>query len=357
MSFSKDDAVQKFWATPELIETLLLPFLDAGSTKHLAEAHGLTLQVLGKTLSWDKLIKRTFPVAGILLESEQLKAKFLAEIVSMTKHSNSAQMASNWPQMERVLLHGICERFPASGPLLSCHLPLVVVSCSCLETHQVSSQGFLLLEEVEAKLESVEQNVLRVVAEGKQDGHIYRYRLKEPLLSALSDRVLRQPDMVEELVVRGLVCNNHNSAEAWATLVEKSNAFSALAWGGEGIGDWGLRVGERIGADGWAAIRRVAERLSTVGETHIHVASDRKAMGEGRREDIEAIWQAASTWEVNSNEGYLDLFKTNEGRPGCWAPPWGAGHQLTWAGMDQIIAMSEQEWQYEMRSMGWSWME
>ena len=116
MSSSKDDAVQKFWATPELVEKLLLPFLDTGSTKHLAEAHGLTLEVLGKVLSWDKLIKRTFPMdqrAGIVLESENLKARFLAEIVIMTKNSNSAQMASNWPQMERVLLHAICHRFPA----------------------------------------------------------------------------------------------------------------------------------------------------------------------------------------------------------------------------------------------------
>ena len=58
MSYSKDDAVQKFWATPELVEKLLLPFLDTGSTKHLAEAHGLTLEVLGKAFSWDKLVKR-----------------------------------------------------------------------------------------------------------------------------------------------------------------------------------------------------------------------------------------------------------------------------------------------------------
>ena len=123
MSFTEDDAVQKFWATPELIEKLLLPFLDAGSTKHLAEAHGLTLEVLGKAFSWDKLIKRTFPVdheAGIVLESENLKARFLAESVSMTKNSNSAEMALNWPQMERVLLHGICKTFPGSVVTVSC---------------------------------------------------------------------------------------------------------------------------------------------------------------------------------------------------------------------------------------------
>ena len=337
MSSSKDDAVQKFWATPELVEKLLLPFLDTGSTKHLAEAHGLTLEVLGKVLSWDKLIKRTFPMdqrAGIVLESENLKARFLAEIVIMTKNSNSAQMASNWVEMERVLLHCICKRFPANPARKYVFLPrspLIAVSCSCLETHQVSPWGFLLLEEVESKLESVEQNVLRVVAWG------WERSLVEPILSALSARVLRQHNMAEELVFGDMVCNNKNSAEAWAALVEKSNAFSAH-------GFWDLIAGEGIGADGWAAIRRVVERLSTAGVTPIRVEFDRKTMGEGRRGDLEAIWKVTSSWRVhNVNSADLRFFKTKDGRPGSWgARP---GMKLrTWRGMDQIIDMSEQEW-------------
>ena len=291
MSFTEDDAVQKFWATPELIEKLLLPFLDAGSTKHLAEAHGLTLEVLGKAFSWDKLIKRTFPAdheAGIILESEKRKTRFLAEIVSMTKNSNAAQMASTWPQMERVLLHSICKRYPANrAAFLMPGPPLITVSCSCLETHRVSTWGFLLLEEVEVKLESVEQNVLRVVGEGRMK------RLKEPLFNALSARVLRQHDMVEELVIREIDCNNKNSAEAWATLVEKSIDF---------CGTLNIIAGERIGGDGWAAIRRIAERLSTAGATFTHVRSERKAMGEGRREDIEAIWKVAFLWDGSNHQ-------------------------------------------------------
>ena len=65
-------------------------------------------------------------------------------------------------------------------------------------------------------------------------------------------------------------------------------------------------------------------------------------MGEGRREDIEAIWKVAFLWTVNSAEGNLGLLKTKDGRPRCW----GSGGQLrTWAGMAQIISMTEQEWQ------------
>ena len=140
-----------FCATPELMEKLLL-FLDAVSTWNLAEAHDLTFNILGKAFSWDKLVKRMlpveYPICEIYLTSDDLtaeksKTRYLAEIVIMTK-------SKKWPQMEKDLLHGICKRYPANGDD-----PLVVVSCSsCLHTHKVSSLGFLLLEEVEAKLDS-----------------------------------------------------------------------------------------------------------------------------------------------------------------------------------------------------------
>ena len=44
MASGKDGAEMKFWRTPELVEKLLT-FLDAGSTKLLAEAHHLTLEI------------------------------------------------------------------------------------------------------------------------------------------------------------------------------------------------------------------------------------------------------------------------------------------------------------------------
>merc|ERR1712037_141743 len=110
--------------------------------------------------------------------------------------------------------------------------------------------------------------------------------LEEPLLSALSTRVLRQHDMVEELFFRMVVCNNKNSAESWATLVEKSNAFSAPG------NNFMVCINEGIGADGWAAIRRIVERLSNAGLL-VCVDSKRKTVAEGRREDIKAIWKVA----------------------------------------------------------------
>ena len=209
MSSSEDDAVQKFMATPELVEKLLLPFLDTGSTKHLAEAHGLTLEVLGKALSWDKLIKRTFPVdheAGIFMESENLRARFLAEIVRMTKNSNSDQMASNWLQMERALLHSICERFPAYPVPNPQRVPLsgidlIAVSCSCLKTHMVSTWGFLLLEEIEGEFGSHLQPILKIQID---------YMLEEEvdLLSAISARAQRGPDVIQKMELHFVWCNS-----------------------------------------------------------------------------------------------------------------------------------------------------
>ena len=113
---------------------------------------------------------------------------------------------------------------------------------------------------------------------------------------------------------------------------------------------WITIAGEEIGADGWAAVRRIAEHLSTAGATPIHVFSKRKAMGEGRREDLEAIWKVASRWSVSSNERYVVLLhKTEDGRPGCWGP----GGQLR-TGMDQIMdimdIMTKQEWQEASKS-------
>ena len=51
MSIQEFSAEMKFWGTPELIENLL-PFLDTSSTKHLAESHKLTRQLLENSLSF-----------------------------------------------------------------------------------------------------------------------------------------------------------------------------------------------------------------------------------------------------------------------------------------------------------------
>ena len=47
--------------TPELVERLL-PNLNVDSIADLAESHDLTLEILGKKLTWNKLSKRIYPL-------------------------------------------------------------------------------------------------------------------------------------------------------------------------------------------------------------------------------------------------------------------------------------------------------
>ena len=77
---------------------MLLPYLDAESTKNLAKAHGLTLKILGKAFAWDKLVNRAFPLdveSGIVRDDVSL-AGFLSEIVSMAKSSKLPRQDINW---------------------------------------------------------------------------------------------------------------------------------------------------------------------------------------------------------------------------------------------------------------------
>ena len=60
-----------FLWTPELVEHLL-SFLDAPSILNLARAHAYTVNVLQKTLVWEKMIRRTRCDSGEVVE-QQLK--------------------------------------------------------------------------------------------------------------------------------------------------------------------------------------------------------------------------------------------------------------------------------------------
>ena len=158
MTSCEDSAEWKFWRTPELVDKLLT-FLDARSTKLLAESHKLTLQILGQAFNWDKLTKRTFPVeehfdlvqdADTFLASEKSKAGFLVDILKMIKGAQQSELKKN-------LFHAICKRFPGEPVenIWKQKRPFIDVSCSsCLEIHQVSSWGFLLLVDPEAKLDA-----------------------------------------------------------------------------------------------------------------------------------------------------------------------------------------------------------
>ena len=89
MASEKQSAEKKFWRTRELVENALLPFLDLESVEQLAKAHDLTVEILGKTFTWNKLVKRTFPLTGSAPVwtdvEEKSKARSLAGFYSKSK--------------------------------------------------------------------------------------------------------------------------------------------------------------------------------------------------------------------------------------------------------------------------------
>ena len=181
-------AERKFWSTPELVEKLLF-HLPLASTKELARCHRLTRKILGKPFCWNKLSNKTLEGEDFILNSYTMpkeddmhlavmrpKIKLLSQILNLAESADK-------PQLELDFLHTICERYltkdmsqdsdwppPEMDPLAAirehCFKPRrnhVSLSCCCLETHQVSLWGFVLLMDVEATLVSRKQSIEEVV--------------------------------------------------------------------------------------------------------------------------------------------------------------------------------------------------
>ena len=329
----EDSAERKFWRTPELVESLL-PFFDLESSKQMAAIHPLTLKLLGNAHIFKRLIKRTFheedkhrveelPVdeTESVLASEMSKAAGLADILSLIG-GGGGQVAD----LEKDLLHTLCKKFPSTE---DCKENSVLLSCSCLQIHPVSLQGFVLLETVEAKLKSVQQ-VVKVVLHGNT-------LMEESILAALGSRVLRQPEKVMALEAfwieetLEICCKNKELSEAWASLLEHTEQLVVPRV---------LQCIEgEIGVEGWSAIRRAVEHMSEAGVGQIGVRTRRTAMRAARRDDLKAIWEIAFFWVVSSEMGDQADVVFKEDKDGDGEP----------ALMSQIIEMTEEEWAEERR--------
>ena len=324
MSIQEFSAERKFWATPELVRTLL-PFLDTSSTKQLAESHKLTRWILENSFNWNKLIKRTFPHGqGFGRE----KVGCLAKILSLSKASSSRSL------LELDLLHAICENF-SHEPDTRFQANFATVSCSCLQTHQVYHLGFLLMEDVAAILDSRAQGVLEVGSS----------TLSEPLLTSLGSMALRQQEMVRSLrsvFVDNSCFYNRRSAEAFANLMESTRRVTLGLPGGFPK----IHVDKPIESEVWSAIRRAIEVLSRKHRHQVSVVSARCAMAAGKREDMKAIWEAIQNWEVRSDEGstsYKMCFSNVKGQRHNGWEDW-EGVFGTRKGLGSVINMSQEEW-------------
>ena len=134
----KNEAECKFWQTPELIEELL-PNLDPESTLRLAQAHEMTRDILQGSINWNKLIKRNSPL------KRGDKVGHFVGILKLLEDTKSNMLD---------LLDAICESNPPFYPLS------VKMCCPRHpDAHPLTSEGFFLLEKVEAEFGTVEQTV------------------------------------------------------------------------------------------------------------------------------------------------------------------------------------------------------
>ena len=60
MSGGGRDAETKFWRMPELVE-MLLPLLDPMSVLNLGKLHHPTLELIQRSIVWNKLLRNTIP--------------------------------------------------------------------------------------------------------------------------------------------------------------------------------------------------------------------------------------------------------------------------------------------------------
>ena len=270
-----------------------------------------------------------------LLASEKQKAKILAQILTLINGDSAAEL---------VLFHAICERNPISS---SATVIDVTFMPSCLQTHRVSPWGLMLLKEVEASLGSRQQGLLEVDT-------VKMIILGGPLLMALTSKVASQQRMMKKLDVDVLVCDSQESAKTIVTLVEQCQEVTeenpvkiSMGWGLVEVEDEDgdlvdLPAGtEEIGTEGWVTILRAVKHLAEKFGKEVFLASDTKTMGAGRREDLKAIWDQVSQWEVEGYGGTFRFSKEADGEDGWWEV---GGNRL---GLEAFIGMTKEEWDDE----------
>ena len=150
--------------------------------------------------------------------------------------------------------------------------------------------------------------------------------------------------MVKKLDVDFFQCYNKETAEAIATLVERSETVM------QDVEDpvIFIYIEKEIKAEGWSAIRRAVELLSATFGKEIWLEAVRKSIVAGTREDLRAIWDNVFHWSVQSDDRddqFLEFAKDNE--RGGWE-----GVEGERRGLEAVIDMTEEEWLEELSKYG-----
>ena len=202
----EDEAVEKFWNTPELAEKVL-PCLSARDILNLVRVGLLNIKILQKLVVWNKLIKRNFPPAAqptfdVLMD----RVDSFVAILKMMENHQPCLLAT---------LDLICQRFPSSDITDD----MVTLSCPNNDTKLVSPDGFTLLEEVEAAFGSTEHQIERI-----DIIHIPN-EVGRRWLPALSARVARQQQLVQLVEINSIHVDGEETLDQFATVVENCAAM------------------------------------------------------------------------------------------------------------------------------------
>lgn len=318
------EAERKFWATPELLETLF-SWLDLESTLNMARlVDKESLQNGGITSKvWNKLIRYSCPVdvrgrlfGGFRSDRDSFHDRYHDLKLQEALHA-VRKLAAILKLMEQPkdllldLLDVICEALPP----LTCVLNQLQIVCPRHpQPHIVSPAGFLLLEEVESLLGSTEQRIQSIKV-----GF-----LTEPTIAAIGSRMTRHQDLVTSIRIKNMVqIETEKGARAFQTLmsgqVEQGDTFR-------------LRVKGSLGDEGWEAVAKAIQLQPGLVR---YISTSKACLAEGKKDDIKIIWDTVglvgfvlhqSTSDVAVGWDY-DVTKPDD----------------DWDRLEQILDMSEAE--------------
>lgn len=245
ISSVETEAGKRFWQTPELVDKLLL-MLDAKSMLSLAEVQPLALKILqAGSQPWNKLIREALDNPFIpyvhgwqFFDQQRTLVKRIASTVL-------AKMESPQPLL-RQLLDLICVKYNAERPversMFHTREPLrVQVSCPLHVSHTVTGYGFILLEDCEGTLGSVEQH-LETILESDLSFHLSDFQLP-----SVSSRLSRQPRTMERIQFSELRLRRKDVIDTWLHVLQNCDQAEGLRY---------VLVYDDIGAGGWEALAK-----------------------------------------------------------------------------------------------------
>ena len=210
-NMSNREAEELFWMTPELVEHLL-SFLDPASILVLAKAHPFAKQVLQRGFNWTRMIKRSCPQQSLILQ-KPFQQEIAAAARALEPIIETLHLLGKSESRLLQLLEIICERFPsnnsAAGP------DLVKVACPCLEVHEVSSLGLVLLEMVERSTGTCLQKI----------DLVFVWQITGSVLPFLKSRLGRGGGRMTKTVCDNFVFDTQEDTEAFLALAKIADSI------------------------------------------------------------------------------------------------------------------------------------